>query len=224
MPPDAGHGKRESAPATIPGCHVFPAPKPPCPAFARRGNGRQDRLEANAAGGTPATASHARMTMTATGLPSRRQESRVFPLVPVAPLFLLSPWRVAPSHVLPPFPFRLSKCMANVPMPPFQTASVVIFVAGAKVIPGLYAAARSSRLAVARKNLHPRREGTEKVLFPESTLSQCKAKRCLFAANAVSCTLFGLSLLLTYLIFQCPPSQAQVVFCPTNLASPNPYL
>ena len=79
MPPDAGHDKRESAPATIPVCHVFPAPKPPCPAFTRRGNGRQDRLEANAAGGTPATASHARMTMTATGLPSRRQESRASP-------------------------------------------------------------------------------------------------------------------------------------------------
>ena len=130
MPPDAGHDKRESAPATIPVCHVFPAPKPPCPAFTRRGNGRQDRLEANAAGGTPATASHARMTMTATGLPSR------FPL-PVVPPFPLSPWRVAPSHVLPPFPFRLSKCMTNVPMPPFQTASGVIFVAGAKVKTGL---------------------------------------------------------------------------------------
>ena len=79
MPPDAGHDKRESAPATIPVCHVFPALKPTCPAFAKRGNGRQDRLEANAAGGTPATASHARMTMTATGLPSRRQESRASP-------------------------------------------------------------------------------------------------------------------------------------------------
>ncbi len=79
MPPDAGHDGRESAPATITVCYVFPAPKPPCPAFARRGNGRQGRLEANAAGGTPATASHARMTMTATGLPSRRQESRASP-------------------------------------------------------------------------------------------------------------------------------------------------
>ena len=136
MPPDAGHGKRESAPATIPVCYVFPAPKPPCPAFARRGNGRQDRLGANAAGGTPATASHARMTMTVTGLPSRRQESRASPL-PVAPPFLLFPWRVAPFHTFSPFPFRLSKCMANVPMPPFQTASVVIFVAGAKVKTGL---------------------------------------------------------------------------------------
>ena len=56
-----------------------------------------------------------------------------------------------------PFSFRLSSRYANVPMPPFQTPSVVIFVAGAKVIPGLYGAARSGRLAVARKNLHPRR-------------------------------------------------------------------
>ena len=114
MPPDAGHGKRESAPATIPVCYVFPASKSPCPAFARRGNGRQDRLKANAAGGTPATASHARMTMTVAGLPSRRQERGDFPLS-VAPPFPLSPWRVAPSHTFPPFPFRLSKCM---PMSP----------------------------------------------------------------------------------------------------------
>lgn len=135
MPPDAGHDKRESAPATIPVCHVFPVPKPPCPAFARRGNGRQDRLEANAAGGTPATASHASMTMTVTGLPSRRKESRASPARCAA--LSTSPWRVAPSHVLLPFPFRLSKSMANVPVPPFQTASGVIFVAGAKVKTGL---------------------------------------------------------------------------------------
>ena len=136
MPLDAGHDKRESAPATIPVCHVFPALKPTCPAFARRGNGRQDRLEANAAGRTPAPASHVRMTMTVTGLPSRRQESRVSPC-PLRRPFHFPPWRVAPSHVLPPFPFRLSKSMANVPMPPFQTASGVIFVAGAKVKTGL---------------------------------------------------------------------------------------
>ena len=86
MPPDAGHDKRESAPATIPVCYVFPALKPPCPAFARRGNGRQDRLEANAAGGTPAPASHARMTMTVTGLPSRRQERGAFPLSVAPPI------------------------------------------------------------------------------------------------------------------------------------------
>lgn len=31
MPPDAGHGKRESAPATIPGCHVWPVFQPSLP-------------------------------------------------------------------------------------------------------------------------------------------------------------------------------------------------
>ena len=40
MPPDAGHGKRESAPATIPGCHVWPVFQPSCPAVANRSNGR----------------------------------------------------------------------------------------------------------------------------------------------------------------------------------------
>ena len=113
-PPDAGNGKRESAPATISACHVFPVPKPSCHTFVRRDNGRQDRLEANAAGGTPLTASHARMTMTAKGLPSWRQESMASPFS-VAPPFTLFPWRVAPSYTFPPFPFRLSKCM---PMSP----------------------------------------------------------------------------------------------------------
>ena len=56
MPPDAGHGKRESAPATIPGCHVWPVFQPSCPAVANRSNGRQDHFQTDAAGGTPATA------------------------------------------------------------------------------------------------------------------------------------------------------------------------
>lgn len=114
MPPDAGHGKGESAPATISGRYILPVLKPSCPAFANRGNDKQGRFQTNVAGGTPATASHARMTMTATGLPSRRQESIASPFS-VAPPFPLSPWRVAPSHTFPPFPFRLSKCM---PMSP----------------------------------------------------------------------------------------------------------
>lgn len=78
------------------------------------GHSGQDRFLTNAAGGTPATASHARMTMTVAGLPSRRQESWVSPLS-VAPPFTPFPWRVAPSHTFPPFPFRLSMCM---PMSP----------------------------------------------------------------------------------------------------------
>jgi len=36
-----------------------------------------------------------------------------------------------------PFPSRLSSKYADIPMPPFQTASVAIFVAGAKVKTGL---------------------------------------------------------------------------------------
>ena len=136
MPPDAGHDKRESAPATIPVCYVFPAPKPPYPAFTRRGNGRQDRLEANAAGGTPATASHARMTMTVAGLPSRRQESTASPLSVAPPFFTFPVAGRAISHTYS-FSFPPLQVYANVPMPPFQTASVVIFVAGAKVKTGL---------------------------------------------------------------------------------------
>ena len=99
MPPDAGHDKRESAPATIPVCYVFPALKPPCPAFARRGNGRQDRLEANAAGGTPATASHARMTMTVAGVPSRWQESGASPPARCAALSTFPVARCAIPHI-----------------------------------------------------------------------------------------------------------------------------
>ena len=79
MPPDAGHGKRESAPATISGYHVFPCPQTVLPCFCQTGHGRQDRLKTCAVGRKLATASHARMTMTVAGLLSRRQESGAFP-------------------------------------------------------------------------------------------------------------------------------------------------
>lgn len=115
MPPDAGHGKHESAPATIPGCHVFPVFKPSCPAFANRGNGRQDRFQTNATGGTPATASHAHMTMTVTGLPSRRQESGAFPSCPLRRPF---DFPVARCAILCPFPLFLSASPSVWPMSP----------------------------------------------------------------------------------------------------------
>ena len=99
MPPDAGHGKRESAPATVSGC-LFPVLKPSCRAFAWRGNGRQDRLKTSAAGRTPASASHARMTMTLAGLLSRGRKAGLSPLS-VAPPFEPSPWRVAPFRIYP---------------------------------------------------------------------------------------------------------------------------
>ena len=88
MPPDAGHGKRESAPATISGCHVFPVLKPVLPCFCQTGHGRQDRLKTCAVGRKLATASHARMTMTVAGLLSRRQESGAFPLSVAPPIEL----------------------------------------------------------------------------------------------------------------------------------------
>ena len=113
MPPDAGHGKRESAPATIPGCHVWPVFQPSCPAVANRSNGRQDHFQTDAAGGTPATASHARMTMTVTGLPSRRQESEAFPCQLRRP-FDFPVARCAISHTSP-FSFPSLQVYANVP-------------------------------------------------------------------------------------------------------------
>ena len=96
MPPDAGHGKRESAPATISGCHVFPVLKPSCH------GGRK-------AGLSPC--------------PLRRPLN--FPVARCAILYTS------------PFPSRLSSKYVDIPMPPFQTASVAIFVAGAKVKTGL---------------------------------------------------------------------------------------
>ena len=136
MPPDAGHGKRESAPATIPGCHVWPVFQPSCPAVANRSNGRQDHFQTDAAGGTPATASHARMTMTVAGLLSRRQESGAFPLS-VAPPFELP--RGALRHPLC-FPLFLPASPASMPIFPCRHSrrhQWVIFVAGAKVKTGL---------------------------------------------------------------------------------------
>ena len=110
MPPDAGHGKRESAPATIPGCHVFPVLKPSCPAVANRSNGRQDRFQTNAAGETPTTASHARMTMTVAGLPSRRQERGTFPLSVASPFRFSCGALRHPTHFLLFLPASPSVC------------------------------------------------------------------------------------------------------------------
>ena len=61
---------------------------------------------------------------------------RCFPLVRCAALSIFL-WRVAPYFTSSPFSFPPLQVYANVPMPPFQTASVVIFVAGAKVKTGL---------------------------------------------------------------------------------------
>ena len=61
---------------------------------------------------------------------------RRFPFVRSTALSIFL-WRVAPYFTLSPFSFPPLQMYANVPMPPFQTASGVIFVAGAKVKTGL---------------------------------------------------------------------------------------
>lgn len=122
MPPDAGHGKRESAPATISGCHVFPVLKPSCHAFAKPGmadktvwkhvpsaenlqpqamHAWQWRLQDFCHGGRKAGLSPC---------PLRRPLN--FPVAHCAILYAS------------PFPSRLSSKYADIPMPPFQTASV----------------------------------------------------------------------------------------------------
>ena len=74
MPPDAGHGKRESAPATISACHVFPTPNRHA-LLLPIGAMTDYTFSGKCRRRNTATASHARMAMTGIGLPSRWQES-----------------------------------------------------------------------------------------------------------------------------------------------------
>ena len=93
---------------------VFPVPKPSFPAFAGQGNGGQDRLKTNAAGGTPATASHASMTMTARDFRHGGRKAVLSPCPLRRPLIFPVAHRAIP-HSLFPFPFRLSKRMPMFP-------------------------------------------------------------------------------------------------------------
>lgn len=165
--------KRESAPATISGCCVFPVPKPSCPTFAGPGNGRQDHLKTNAAGRTPASASHARMTMTLAGLQSRRHESVAF-LLSVAPPFLSFP--VAYRAIQHSFPFSF---------PPLQQVCQCSHAAIPDGISG---------------HFRCRGKGNSGIVWGCKVGPPCGCPE------------------------KSPPSQAQVVFCPANLASPNPDL
>lgn len=96
-------------------CKFFPAFKPACLPFPHRAMAGKPAFRQYAVGGTPATVSHARMTMTVAGLPSRWQESTAFPFYCCAALCIF-PWRVAPfirplflfaSPCMPTFPCRL---------------------------------------------------------------------------------------------------------------------
>ena len=116
MPPDAGHGKRAPAFVTIFGFPYFSCLQTGLLAISTPGTmADKPVFRQCTAGGTPATASHARMTMAVTGFPSQRQESTAFPLYCCAALCLF-PWRVAPfirplflfaSPCMPTFPCRL---------------------------------------------------------------------------------------------------------------------
>lgn len=136
MPPDAGHDKHESAPATIFGFFRFscrPTVLFTLATWARlprpfSGNvPPEEHLQAQA---MPC------MTMTLAGLPSRCRKANAFPFIHNAAFHILSLWRVAPLFIRFLFLLSLSMCM---PMSraAFRTASDVIFVAGAKVKTGL---------------------------------------------------------------------------------------
>lgn len=115
MPPDAGHGERESAPATIPrlSCVSCPQTVLPCLCQSEQWQTRpfsDKRRRSNTHDRKPCphdNDGHG-ISVTAAG-------KRCFPLLSVAPPFRFS--RGALRHTLPfpPFPFRLSKCM---PMSP----------------------------------------------------------------------------------------------------------
>lgn len=94
---------------------VSPAFKPACLSFPHKAMSDKPVFRQCTAGGTPVTASHARMTMTVTGLPSRWQESGAFPFIVAPPLvfsrgalrhYIRSLFLFA-SPCMPPFPCRL---------------------------------------------------------------------------------------------------------------------
>lgn len=149
-------------------CFVPHAFKPACLPFPHRATADNPVLRQYTTGGTPVTASHARMTMTVTGLPHGGRKAN-FPLI-CSTALNLSTWRCTPIHLLP-FPFRLSTFRSHAA---FRTASACHFRCWGKGNSGI--------------------------------VRGCKVK------PPCGCP------------EKSPPSQVQVVFCPTNLASPNPYL
>lgn len=97
--------------------------KPACLPFPHRAMSDKPVFRQCTAGGTPATASHARMTIAVAGFPSQRQESTAFPFI-VAPPFVFS--RGALRHSSAPFSFSpLHVCLRF--HAAFRTASVCHF-------------------------------------------------------------------------------------------------
>lgn len=98
--------------APVLGFFYFPAFKPTCLTFPHRAMAGKPVFRQCTAGGTPATASHAHMTITVAGLPSRWQESGAFPFV-VAPPFIYP--RSALRHSIRSIFLFATPCMPTFP-------------------------------------------------------------------------------------------------------------
>lgn len=94
---------------------VSPAFKPASLPFPHKAMSDKPVFRQCTAGGTPATVSHAHMTITVTELPSRLQESGAFPFV-VAPPFIYP--RGALRHFICSYSFSPLHVYASVSMPP----------------------------------------------------------------------------------------------------------
>ena len=128
---------------TIFGYNV-PCRKTSLPSIADKATADNPVLLQCTTGGTPVTASHARMTMTVTGLPHGGRKAN-FPLFVAPPL--IHPHGAARQYICP-FSFPPLYAYASVSMPPSRTASGVIFVAWGKGKDGI----RNSNFL--SKNLH----------------------------------------------------------------------
>lgn len=125
---------------TIFGYNV-PCRKTSLPSIADKATADNPVLRQCTTGGTPVTASHARMTMTVTGLPHGGRKAN-FPLICSTAL------NPSTSNTSVPFSFPPLYAYASVSMPPSRTASGVIFVAWGKGKDGI----RNSNFL--SKNLH----------------------------------------------------------------------
>ena len=122
MSPDEGHGER-----TISVCHVFSIFKPSFSVVARWSDGRKDRFQTNAPE-PPHDRKPCSHDNDGRGTSVTAAGKRRFPFVRCVALSIFQR-RVASPHTLYFFSFPPLHMYDNVPMPSFQTTSVVIYVA-----------------------------------------------------------------------------------------------
>lgn len=128
-----GHAKRGSVLVTIFG-YKTPCRKTSLPSIADKATADNPVLRQCTTGGTPVTASHARMTMTVTGFPHGGRKAN-FPLS-CSTALNPSTWRCTPIPLFP-FPFRLSMRMPLFPCRHPGRHQVSFSLHGAKVKTGL---------------------------------------------------------------------------------------